>query len=129
MKYMRPGTPFLYMLFLITLFAAGSVHAFSQGHAITPQAANAFMENTPDLVILDVRNSNEYEAAHYPGALLIPLPELETRVGEIPAGRPVLIHCAKGVRAEKALPIIKKARPDLTDIVFIKGVPEFLRSR
>jgi rhodanese-related sulfurtransferase len=56
--------------------------------------------------VLDVRNPDEYEAAHVPGAVLIPLPELSARQSEIPAGDPLYVICAVGGRsltAAKAL--------------------------
>ena len=37
--------------------------------------------------MLDVRNLNEYEAAHIKGALNIPVDELRFRLDEVPAGQ------------------------------------------
>jgi rhodanese-related sulfurtransferase len=57
-------------------------------------------------VVLDVRNADEYRAAHVPGAVLIPLRELTARQDEIPEGAPVYVICAVGGRsltAAKAL--------------------------
>jgi thioredoxin 1 len=56
--------------------------------------------------VLDVRNPDEYEAAHVPGAVLIPLGELAERQDEIPDGDPLYVICAVGGRslaAAKAL--------------------------
>lgn len=46
-----------------------------------------------EVTLLDVRPAPEYEAAHLPGALSIPLPELARRIAEIPPGREVVAHC------------------------------------
>lgn len=57
-------------------------------------------------VVLDVRNPDEYETAHVPGAVLIPLPELADRVAEVPTAEPLYVICAAGGRsltATKAL--------------------------
>lgn len=56
--------------------------------------------------VLDVRNPDEYESAHVPGAILIPLPELAGRQPEIPDADPLYVICAVGGRslaAAKAL--------------------------
>ena len=56
--------------------------------------------------VLDVRNPDEYDTAHVPGAVLIPLPELVSRHAEVPAGDPLYVICAAGGRsltAAKAL--------------------------
>ena len=78
-----------------------------------------------DLVILDVRNPDEYVALHYPDALNIPVNELEARFSEVPAGKPVLVHCARGLRAQRAYGIIKEKRPDVQELYVIKGEPIF----
>jgi len=47
-----------------------------------------------DLVtVLDVRPEDEFALGHLPGALNIPLAELERRLGELPKGREVIAYC------------------------------------
>jgi rhodanese-related sulfurtransferase len=56
--------------------------------------------------VLDVRNPDEYETAHVPGAVLIPLGELVERQDDIPEADPLYVICAVGARsltAAKAL--------------------------
>jgi rhodanese-related sulfurtransferase len=50
-------------------------------------------------VVLDVRNPDEDEAGHVPGAKLIPLPQLGGRQDEIPEGDPIYVICASGGRS------------------------------
>lgn len=56
----------------------------------------------PDAVVIDVREPDEYEAGHVPGAMPIPLAEIPDRVGDIPAGRPVHVICQTGGRSLRA---------------------------
>jgi hydroxyacylglutathione hydrolase len=58
------------------------------------------------LVVLDVRRPDEYAAGHVPGSLNIPLGHLAARLDEVPAGRPVLVHCAGGVRSPIAASLL-----------------------
>ena len=46
-----------------------------------------------DCIALDVRPSEEYEAAHVAGALSMPLEELERRLGELPRDRQIVAYC------------------------------------
>ncbi|MDL2313974.1 rhodanese-like domain-containing protein [Desulfovibrio sp. OttesenSCG-928-C14] len=92
---------------------------------LTPEQASELIRDTPDLLILDVRNFNEYIIKHFPGALLIPEKELEKRVAEIPTGRPVLVHCSKGVRSMRAYKLLRQIRPDLTELYTLIGSPDF----
>ena len=45
------------------------------------------------LVVLDVRPREEYAAGHLPGAVSIPLDELEERVKELPKSKQVVAYC------------------------------------
>jgi len=52
--------------------------------------------------LVDVRQPEEYEAGHVPGAKLIPLADVVARVGEIPDEGPVYVICQTGVRSQRA---------------------------
>lgn len=60
------------------------------------------------VTLLDVRAETEYAAGHVPGALNIPLPELERRLAELPRDQEVIAycrgpHCALSAEAVRAL--------------------------
>jgi rhodanese-related sulfurtransferase/DNA-binding MarR family transcriptional regulator len=46
-----------------------------------------------DVVLVDVRPPEEYEAGHIPGARSIPLDELEDRLADLPPDREVVAYC------------------------------------
>ncbi len=45
------------------------------------------------LVVLDVRPRDEFDAGHLPGAVSIPLAELERRLRQVPKNREVVAYC------------------------------------
>jgi glyoxylase-like metal-dependent hydrolase (beta-lactamase superfamily II)/rhodanese-related sulfurtransferase len=64
-----------------------------------------------ELTVLDVRSAEEFAGpdGRVAGSVLIPLPELEARCGEIPAGRPVVVVCHSGSRSALATQQLLKA--------------------
>ena len=46
-----------------------------------------------DVVLIDVRPAEEFEAGHIEGATSIPIDELERRIAELPADREVIAYC------------------------------------
>lgn len=46
-----------------------------------------------EVVLLDVRPEVEFRAGHLPGAVSIPLDELERRLGELPPGKLIVAYC------------------------------------
>jgi rhodanese-related sulfurtransferase len=67
---------------------------FTPVKSIDTDQARTMMDETPgqEMTILDVRQPNEYEAGHIPGAKLIPLPDLGDRLAEIDPQKPTLIY-------------------------------------
>jgi glyoxylase-like metal-dependent hydrolase (beta-lactamase superfamily II)/rhodanese-related sulfurtransferase len=59
-------------------------------------------------VVLDVRMGNEWRLSHLAGAVHIPLPQLPTRLGELPTGT-VWVHCGSGYRAAAAASLLARA--------------------
>ena len=60
------------------------------------------------VVVLDVRRTDEHEAARIEGAVNIPIHELWGRLAEVPAGE-VWVHCAGGYRASVAASMLAAA--------------------
>ncbi len=74
-----------------------------------------------DFVLVDVRNPHEYEIAQIPGAVLIPLPDIEQgkgieQVKERLNGHRLIAHCKSGMRSAKALGILKEAGIEGTNV-------------
>ncbi|MGE2717711.1 MBL fold metallo-hydrolase [Mycolicibacterium litorale] len=59
------------------------------------------------VTLVDIRNPGEREAGAIPGSVHIPLAQLRTRVGEIPTGKPVVLHCAGGWRSSVAASLLR----------------------
>jgi len=50
-------------------------------------------------LVIDVRQASEYEEGHIPGAKLMPLTEVETRLFTLPADQDLIFYCANGGRS------------------------------
>ena len=93
---------------------------------MSPKAALEYRAATPELVVLDVRTPGEYAQGHLEGSVNIPVEELEGRLAEVPADRPLLIYCRRGARAERAYNIIKEKKPEAASVQFVLGNVEDL---
>ena len=45
-------------------------------------------------LVVDVRDENSYKTSHIKGAISIPLPQFEKRLGELPPGKLIITYCA-----------------------------------
>ncbi len=72
--------------------------------SMTPEEARQMIEAaaTDSVVLLDVRQPQEYVAGHIPGSKLIPLPDLMDRLEELDPSKPHIVYCAMGGRSRMA---------------------------
>lgn len=101
----------------LTGAATGDIEELRDGtplgsYPVADFARLAERRRTGTVAVLDVRQSNEYEAEHIPDALNIPLHELPKRLGEVPAAT-VWVHCASGYRSSIAASFLDRAGHDV----------------
>lgn len=61
-----------------------------------------------DFVLIDVRTPMEFATGALPGAINIPLDSMREQLGEIPAGRPIVVYCGVGLRGYLASNILRQ---------------------
>lgn len=98
--------------------------------AMSPEDALEYMKETENLVIIDVAATKWYDESHFEGAINIPVEELASEAEdalymEIPADRPVLMHCRRGMIVPGAYDRVLELRPDIPVISYIDGTPLF----
>jgi rhodanese-related sulfurtransferase len=57
----------------------------------------------PDAALLDVREIDEWDAGHAPGARHLPMSELTARIAELPDDDPVYVVCRSGGRSARVV--------------------------
>jgi rhodanese-related sulfurtransferase len=66
--------------------------------------------------VIDVRQPDEYESAHVPGARLIPLGEVAARLGEVPTDGTVYVICQSGSRSARATDFLRRQGIDARNV-------------
>ena len=82
--------------------AAGTASGWQ---SISPEEAHDWMESGEDLVVVDVRTQEEYDAGHIPGAVLVPNEEIGDPVPDQlreDLDQPLLLYCRSGRRSKEA---------------------------
>jgi rhodanese-related sulfurtransferase len=137
LNFLKLNTRFRWpILFAVLLLAAGCAPAPAAPAAPTmaptvaapvqtalPAATNFKTASLPDEIavaeaaakreagafILDVRTQEEWNEYHIPGATLIPLDQLETRLNEVPQDKEVVVVCRSGNRSKPGRDALKAA--------------------
>ncbi len=77
-------------------------------------------------VVVDVREPAEFREGHVPGAINIPMGQLNRRLGEIDRDRPVHVVCASGNRSSAMTDVLTANGFDATNVA--GGTSAWLRS-
>jgi rhodanese-related sulfurtransferase len=71
---------------------------------ITAEEAKQIMDSEEGYIILDVREQDEYDAGHIPGAILIPYTQIGEKAEKVlpDKGQLLLVYCRSGRRSKIA---------------------------
>lgn len=100
---MKRILPLFFSLLLLFTGCGGST-ADNSYQQITQEEAKEMMD-TQEVIILDVREQNEYDSGHIPGAILLPVGTIDedTAAAVIPEkDSTVLVYCRSGNRSKTA---------------------------
>jgi hydroxyacylglutathione hydrolase len=76
--------------------------------------------------IVDIRNASEVKAGKiFDQSINIPLPELRERAKEVPADKPVVVHCGGGYRSAAGSSILEAALPQTLVLDLSEAVKDF----
>jgi rhodanese-related sulfurtransferase len=81
-------------------------------NAATPteiSAAQAYQKYQQGAFFLDVRTQAEWDQGHIANSKLIPLDELQGRLGELPKDQDIVVVCRSGVRSQEGMTILRQA--------------------
>ena len=95
------------LLAVMMLTACGQDKENDQGAAylnITAEEAKQIMDSEEGYIILDVREQDEYDAGHIPGAIVISHEEIAEKAEEVLTDKEqlILVYCRSGRRSKIA---------------------------
>ena len=73
--------------------AQGNPLAGPQVHRMSIGDLNSLMKSKADFVLVDARPRDQYDMAHIPGAISLPLNEIPQYAGSLDKGRMIVTYC------------------------------------
>jgi rhodanese-related sulfurtransferase len=95
------------LLAALVVLAAGAYLFLGRGREL--QGAEARRLVAAGARLLDVRSPGEFDAGHLPGAVNVPVQELEARLAEVGAAdHDVVVYCRSGHRSASAAELLRR---------------------
>lgn len=92
-------------------YTKGITHpaAYTQAEpsTITAEELQTRLKTNTGILLIDVRQQEEYDAGHIDGAKLIPLNILPDHVGELPKDGEIVVYCKSGRRSAQAMTFLQ----------------------
>ena len=110
--------------------AAHAAHGGVPSVAYTePDYLKWLIDSRQPVVVIDLRKPQEFKAGHLPGAISVPLTELDCRFDEIPTTPMVVLYCQCSVEEAATAYAFLETRGYLNHVVLKEGHEGWLRRR
>jgi rhodanese-related sulfurtransferase len=107
------------------LYGGGQAVAVQSGGeegSIDAEQFKTIMAESPgSIMVVDVRDPDEFNAGHMKGAVNIPVDRLEKEIAALPADKPVVFVCATGARSGEAYYMTRDLRPEIKDVFYLEA--------
>lgn len=78
-----------------------------KGSISVPSFERIMKENPAQIVVIDVRDDKDYKKGSMPGAINIPVGDIEKKIAELPKDKPIVFVCPTGARSGEAYDTVK----------------------
>ena len=82
-------------------------------------------ENPASIMLIDVRDPDEYAVGSLKTAVNIPTDTLEGKIGSLPSDKPVVFVCSTGARSGEAYYMVRDIRPELKNVYYLEAKATF----
>jgi UPF0176 protein len=88
---------------LVTLSPEEEFNVFDKGTPLRPEAWHQYLEDHPDAVIFDARNTYESDIGAFKGAIkpaIRTFKDVKSEIEKLPKDKPILTYCTGDIRCE-----------------------------
>ncbi|ACS78441.1 rhodanese-like domain-containing protein [Maridesulfovibrio salexigens] len=108
--------------------ASGAVEVKSggeEGSIDIEQFKKIVAENPNSIMLIDVRDADEYAQGHIPSAVNMSVDMLEKKIKTLPADKPIVFVCTTGARSGEAYYMTLDMRPDIKKVYYLEAETDF----
>ena len=85
-------------------------------------------KNPQSIMLIDVRDADEYATGHFKTAVNIPTDDLEKKIATLPSDKPVVFVCSTGARSGEAFYMVQDSRPEMKNVFYVEAEITFKKN-
>ncbi|MBW2437467.1 MAG: sulfurtransferase [Deltaproteobacteria bacterium] len=80
------------------------------------------VKNNPEkIMLIDVRDADEFKTGSFKNAINIPVDELEDKIKTLPTDKPIVFVCGTGARSGESFYMVQDLRPEIKNVYYLEG--------
>jgi len=80
------------------------------------------VKNNPEkIMLIDVRDADEFIAGSFKTAINIPVDRLEGKIKTLPTDKPIVFVCGTGARSGESFYMVQDIRPEMKNVYYLEG--------
>ena len=84
------------------------------------------LKDNPDgMMVIDVRDPQEFAMGSFPDAINIPTDQLEAKIPSLPTHKPIVFVCSTGARSGEAYYMVMDLRPSMKNVYYLEAEISF----
>jgi rhodanese-related sulfurtransferase len=92
-----------------------------EGSVDTDTFVKIVNNNPEQIMLIDVRDADEFKAGSFKTAVNIPVDQLETKIITLPTDKPVVFVCGTGARSGESFYMVQDLRPEMKNVYYLEG--------
>jgi rhodanese-related sulfurtransferase len=96
-----------------------------EGAMDVAQFEKLMKENPESIMLIDVRDPDEFAAGHLPTAKNVPVEQVAEDIKDFESDKPVVFVCSTGARSGECYYMFLDQRPDMEDVYYIEATIEY----
>jgi len=92
-----------------------------EGSVDTDTFEKILKESPEQIMLIDVRDADEFKAGSFKTAVNIPVDQLEAKITTLPTDKPIVFVCGTGARSGESYYMVQDLRPEMKNVYYLEG--------
>ncbi len=92
-----------------------------EGSVDTETFKKIIKTNPESIMLIDVRDADEFKTGSFKTAINIPVDQLENKIKTLPPDKPIVFVCGTGARSGESFYMVQDLRPEMKNVYYLEG--------
>ncbi len=102
--------------------SSNQLKAGKEEGSVDTETFKKIVANNPEsIMLIDVRDADEFNTGSFKTAVNIPVDQLEIKIKTLPLDKPIVFVCGTGARSGESFYMVQDLRPEMKNVYYLEG--------